>query len=118
MLEVIQLVLAIVVATVRGRQRLVVENLLLREQLLVVCSSRPRPRLRALDTLFWLLIRPRQQRDSPGRSSTACTTFSTEPPDPERPLWSYTAGAGMAPGRPRLVGRKSEPRQYHLASCP
>jgi len=109
MLEVIQLVLAIVVATVRGRQRLVVENLLLRQQLLVVCSSRPRPRLRALDTLFWLLIR-RLRRDSPGRSSTACTTFSTEPPDPERPLRSYTTGAGVGPGRPRLICRKSEPR--------
>src|SRR5215467_8400892 len=46
MLEVIQLVLAIVVATVRG-QRLVVENLLLRQQIQVVGRSRPRPGLRA-----------------------------------------------------------------------
>ena len=117
MLEVIRLVLAIVVAAVRRRQRLVVENLLLRQQIQVVARSWPRPRLRARDTLSWLLIRC-LRRDSPGRASTACTTVSTEPPDPERPLPSYTTGAGMAPGRPRLVCRKSEPRQYRLASCP
>lgn len=51
MLEVIRLVLAIVVGTVRGRQRVVVENLLLGQQLQVVRRSRPRPRLRARDTL-------------------------------------------------------------------
>src|SRR5262250_356554 len=57
MLEIIRLLLATLVAAVRCRQRLVVENLLLRQQLQVALRSRRRPRLRAPDKLFWLLVR-------------------------------------------------------------
>src|SRR5262252_10782191 len=57
MLELVRLLLATLVAAVRHRQRLVVENLLLRRQLQVALRSQRRPRLRARDKLFWLLVR-------------------------------------------------------------
>lgn len=62
MLELVQLALATIVATVRSRRRLVVENLLLRQQLQVALRSQRRPRLRARDKLFWLVFR-RLHRD-------------------------------------------------------
>ena len=57
MLELVRPVLATLVSTIRSLQRLVVENLLLRQQLQVALRSRHRPRLRARDKLFWLLVR-------------------------------------------------------------
>jgi hypothetical protein len=57
MLELVRLVLATLVSTIRSRQRLVVENLLLRQQLQVALCSRHDPRLRARDKLLWLLVR-------------------------------------------------------------
>ena len=44
-------------AALRGRQALVLENLLLRQQLAVALRSRPRPRLRRRDRVFWVLAR-------------------------------------------------------------
>ena len=57
MLELVRLLLATLVAAVRHRRRLVVENLLLCQQLQVALRSRRRPRLQARDKLFWLLVR-------------------------------------------------------------
>ena len=62
MLELVRFALATIVATVRSRRRLVVENLLLRQQLQVALRSQRRPRLRARDKLFWLVVR-RLHRD-------------------------------------------------------
>ena len=44
-------------ATLRRRQALVHENLLLRQQLAVASRARPRPRLRPGDRMFWVLAR-------------------------------------------------------------
>jgi transposase InsO family protein len=41
----------------RGRQALVLENLLLRQQLAVALRARPRPRLRRRDRVFWVVAR-------------------------------------------------------------
>jgi putative transposase len=41
----------------RSRQRLLLENLLLRQQLQVALRSQRRPRLRARDKLLWLVAR-------------------------------------------------------------
>ena len=41
----------------RSRQRLLIENLVLRQQLVVLKQRQPRPRLDWLDKLFWLLLR-------------------------------------------------------------
>ena len=57
MLQLVRLVLATLVATVRSCQRLMVENLLLRQQLQVALRSLRRPRIRTRDKLFWLLLR-------------------------------------------------------------
>jgi putative transposase len=41
----------------RSRRDLALENLLLRQQLVVALRSKPRPRLRHRDQLFWVLTR-------------------------------------------------------------
>src|SRR5689334_10657127 len=57
MLELVRLVVATLVAAARSRQRLVLENLLLRQQLQVALRSRHHSRLRSSDKIFWLLVR-------------------------------------------------------------
>src|SRR5215470_6222771 len=57
MLELVRLLLATLVAAIHRHQRLLVENLLLRQQLQVALRSQRRPRLQARDKLFWLLVR-------------------------------------------------------------
>ena len=62
MLEVGLLAQATLVAALRSRRRPMVENLLLRQQLQVALRCQRRPRLRARDKLFWLVVR-RLHRD-------------------------------------------------------
>jgi hypothetical protein len=99
MLKLAWLVIA-TVTSVRSRQRLVVENLLLRQQLQVALRSRRRPCLRARDKLFWLLV-SRLNRDY------RCHLLLVRP---ETVLGWYRRGwrlfwhwrSGLAVGRPRL----------------
>jgi hypothetical protein len=51
MLELVRLILVTLAVAWRNRQRLVVENLLLRQHLQVALRSQPRSRLRARDKL-------------------------------------------------------------------
>src|SRR5882724_4854017 len=60
MLELLWLLLTTVLASVRPRHDLVLENLLLRHQLAVLTRptrTRPRARLRTWDKLLWVLAR-------------------------------------------------------------
>ena len=58
MLEFLALLLGLLGAALRDRSDLVAENLLLRQQLAVLARpTRKRPRLRARDKLFWVLVR-------------------------------------------------------------
>src|SRR5437764_8924713 len=58
MLEYLLLLLSLIRAAVRDREALVAENLLLRHQLAVLTRpTRKRPRLRARDKLFWVVVR-------------------------------------------------------------
>jgi putative transposase len=58
MLEYLLLLLSLVRAAVRAREALMAENLLLRHQLAVLTRpTRRRPRLRARDKLFWVVVR-------------------------------------------------------------
>ena len=58
MIESLLLLMALLRATVCDRGDLVAENLLLRQQLAILTRpTRRRPRLRARDKLFWLLVR-------------------------------------------------------------
>ena len=58
MLEYLLLLLSLIRAAVRDREALVAENLLLRQQLAVLTRpTRKRPRLRARDKLFWVVVR-------------------------------------------------------------
>jgi hypothetical protein len=58
MLEYLMLLLSLIRATVRDRDTLVAENLLLRHQPVVLTRpTRKRPRLRTRDKLFWVVAR-------------------------------------------------------------
>ena len=57
MWEWLSLVVTLWLVSFRGRQALVVENLLLRQQLAVAVRARHRPRLAWHDRLFWVLAR-------------------------------------------------------------
>jgi putative transposase len=58
MIEYLLLLLSLVGSVVRDREALVAENLLLRHQLEVLTRpTRKRPRLRARDKLFWVVVR-------------------------------------------------------------
>ena len=60
MLEYLLLLLTLIRATVRDREALVAENLLLRHQLAVLTRpTRKRPRLRVHDKLCWVIDSPR-----------------------------------------------------------
>ena len=53
----LQLLIGTLASLTRDRQDLLVENLLLRQQLAVALRSRPRPKLRTRDRLFWVWVR-------------------------------------------------------------
>ena len=56
LLELLQLLLTTLGSVLRSRKRLILENLLLRQQLQVALRCQRRPRLRTRDKLFWLLV--------------------------------------------------------------
>ena len=55
-LDWLSLLVGIVLASLRDRHDLVVENLLLRQQLSVAARAHPHPRLRRRDRLFWVWL--------------------------------------------------------------
>ena len=57
MLEVVQLWIGILVRLFRSRQSLLMENLALRQQLVVFKRHNSRPRLAVFDKLFWVFLR-------------------------------------------------------------
>jgi len=57
MLHTIRLFLASFIRLFRSRRSLLLENLALRQQLVVFKRKYPRPRLTAFDKLFWVLAR-------------------------------------------------------------
>ena len=56
MLQVIGLLLASILRCFRARRSLLIENLVLRQQLVVLKRKHPRPRLTLFDKGFWVLI--------------------------------------------------------------
>ena len=57
MISAIWLLVGAVLRFFRTRRRLLLENLALRQQLAVLKRKHARPRLAALDKLFWVLVR-------------------------------------------------------------
>ena len=57
MLEFLSLIIGTTRAAVRGRNHLILENLLLRQQLQVALRPRRRLSLQPRDRLFWVLVR-------------------------------------------------------------
>ena len=57
MLRTLSLFFGLIARIARFRQSLMLENLALRQQLGVLRSKHPHPRLRAQDKLFWVTLR-------------------------------------------------------------
>ena len=57
MLRTLRLFFGLIVSVFRSRESLLLENLALRQQVAVLRSKHPQPRLRAADRLFWVLLR-------------------------------------------------------------
>ena len=57
MVDAIRLFVGAILGLIRTRRRLLLENLALRQQLAVLKRKHARPRLAALDKLFWVLVR-------------------------------------------------------------
>ena len=57
MFECLRHLLGWVVSVFRSREGLLLENRALRQQLLALHAKRPRPRLRSVDKLFWVVLR-------------------------------------------------------------
>jgi putative transposase len=57
MVDAIRLFVGAIPRLLRTRRRLLLENLALRQQLAVLKRKHARPRLAALDKLFWVLVR-------------------------------------------------------------
>jgi hypothetical protein len=57
MVDAIRLFVGAILRLLRTRRRLLLENLALRQQLAVLKRKHARPRLAALDKLFWVLVR-------------------------------------------------------------
>ena len=56
MLRLLRLFFGLLVLTVAPRRKLLLENLVLRQQIAILKSRHPRPKLRPLDKLFWVLL--------------------------------------------------------------
>src|SRR6202795_1383667 len=57
MLPLIRVLLPSILRVFRSRRNLLLENLVLRQQLAVLKRKRPRPRIAALDKVFWVFAR-------------------------------------------------------------
>ncbi len=53
---ILRIILLLVRALFRGRSRLALENLALRQQLAILRHKAPRPRLRRADRAFWVIL--------------------------------------------------------------
>ena len=56
MLALAEAIVGAFFAAFRPRVSLVAENLLLRQQLAILCRATPRPRLRPIDRAFWVTV--------------------------------------------------------------
>ena len=56
MTVLIRHLLGVVLASLRSREDLILENLALRQQLLVLDAREPRPRMGVADKVFWLAL--------------------------------------------------------------
>jgi hypothetical protein len=56
MLALVEAIFGAFFAAFRPRMSLVAENLLLRQQLAILCRATPRPRLRPIDRAFWVIV--------------------------------------------------------------
>ena len=63
MVDAIALLVGAILRLFRARQRLVLENLALRQQLTTLKRRHPKPRLSAFDKLFWVLARANSNMD-------------------------------------------------------
>ncbi len=100
MIELLRLLLATLTGALRSRQRLLLENLLLRQQLQVALRSQHRPRLRARDKLFWLVVRRLHRSWKRHLLLVRPETVLRRHRQGWRLFWRWRSGCPL--GRPRL----------------
>jgi putative transposase len=106
MLELVRLAQATLVAALRSRGRLVVENLLLRQQLQVALRSQRRPHLRTQDKLFWLVVRSLHRDWRRHLFLVRPETVLGRHRQGWRLFWRWRSGCAL--GRPRLSAEVRE----------
>ena len=100
MIELLGLLLAALIDALRSRQRLLLENLLLRQQLQVALRNQRRPRLRTRDKLFWLLVHRLQRNWRRHLLLVRPETVLRWHRQGWRLFWRWRSGRSL--GRPRL----------------
>ncbi len=100
MIELLGLLLATLVGTLRSRQRLLLENLLLRQQLQVALRNQRHPRLRTRDKLFSLVVGRLHRNWRRHLLLVRPETVLRWHRQGWRLFWRWRSG--RSPGRPRL----------------
>jgi putative transposase len=100
MVELLRLLPAALIDALRSRQRLLLENLLLRQQLQVALRNQRRPRLRTRDKLFWLLVHRLQRNWRRNLLLVRPETVLRWHREGWRLFWRWRSGRSL--GRPRL----------------
>ncbi len=101
MIELVRLLLATLAGALRSRQRLLLENLLLRQQLQVALRSQRWARLHARDKLFWLVVRRIHQNWRRHLLLVRPETVLRWHRKGWRLFWRWRSGCPL--GRPRLT---------------
>ncbi len=101
-LQLMQMMLALVQALMASRMELALENLALRQQVAALKRERPRPRLTDFDRLFWVALRDRWSDWANALIIVKPETVVRWHQATFKRHWARLSGSGNAPGRPRV----------------
>jgi putative transposase len=101
-LQLMQMLLALVQALMASRKELALENLALRQQVAALKRERPRPRLTDLDRLFWVALRDRWSDWANALIIVKPETVVRWHQSAFKRHWARLSDSGKAPGRPRV----------------
>ena len=101
-LQLMQMMLALVQALAASRMELALENLALRQQVAALKRERPRPRLTDLDRLFWVALRERWRDWVNALIIVKPETVVRWHQAAFKRHWARLSGSGKSSGRPRV----------------
>jgi len=102
MLQLMQMMLALVQTLMASRMELALENLALRQQVAALKRERPRPRLTDFDRLFWVALRERWYDWANALIIVKPETVVRWHRAAFKRHWAKLSGSGKNPGRPRV----------------